>query len=178
MNFIFIHSTGGNPDECFYPWLKEKLKGEVIAPSFPTPEWQSLESWLAAFEPYWKYVNEETVFIGRSIGPAFILRLLERSKKKVKACFLVAGFVSDIGNDFGPLVESFIEEDFDWEKIKKNCERFFVYHGDDDPIVLLAKGKELAEKLGAELVVVKGKQHITQEEFPEILEGINILNNN
>src|SRR3989344_9023193 len=113
-NFILIHGTGGNPDECFYPWLRRQLEKEghkVYAPQLPEPEKQSLDSWLKAFEPYWKFVDNKTVFVGRSIGPAFILRLLERTEVKVKAAFLVAGFCSDIGlDDFRPLTKTFIDK--------------------------------------------------------------------
>jgi uncharacterized protein len=172
MRYFLIHGTGGNPDETFYPYLKKNLQGEVIAPQLPSPEKQSLESWLKAFKPYEKRVDEETVFIGRSIAPAFILRLLERCEKKVGACFLIAGFCSDIGSDdFRPLIKSFLGE-FNWEKIRNNCGKFFVYSADNDPYVPIANGKELAEKLGAKLIVVKGAEHFWMTEFPQLLKDI------
>jgi uncharacterized protein len=172
MRYFLIHGTGGNPDETFYPYLKKNLKGEVIAPRFPPPEKQSLQSWSDAFKPYEKLIDEETVFIGRSLAPAFILRVLERIDKKVKACFFVCGFCSDIGlDDFRPLIKTFVGE-FDWEKIKKNCGKFFVYNSDNDPYVKLEKGKELADKLGTKLIVVKGAEHFWMAEFPQLLEDM------
>lgn len=175
-NFILIHSTGGNPTECFYPWLRKQLEKErhkVYAPQFPPPENQSLQTWLQIFEPYWKFVNNETVFVGRSIGPAFILRLLEITKVKVKAAFLVAGFCSDIGlPDFTPLIKPFIDKPFDWQKIRNNCGRFCVYSSDNDPFVPLQKGEELAKNLGTKLIVVKGAEHFWFEEFPQLLKDI------
>ena len=174
--FIFIHGTGGNPDEVFYPWLRkelEKKKHKVYAPFFPTPIGQTLENWMQEFEPYWKFVNEETVLVGRSIGPVFILRLLEKSKVKVKAAFLVAGFCSDIGLDeFKPLTDSFIKKPFNWRKIRKNCGRFFVYNSDNDPYVPLENGKELAKNLGSELILVKGAEHFWFKNFQQILADI------
>jgi uncharacterized protein len=172
MRYIFIHGTGGNPDETFYPYLKKNLKGEIVAPQLPPAEEQSLKSWLNAFKPYEMLIDENTILIGRSIGPAFILRLLERSKKKAKACFLVAGFSSDIGSDdFRPVIESFLGE-FDWEKIRNSCGKFFVYNADNDPYVPLANGKELAEKLGTKLIVVKGAEHFWMDQFPNLLKDI------
>jgi len=175
-NFIFIHSTGGNPDEWFFSWLRKELerrKHKVVAPFFPTPVGQTLENWMKEFEPYWKHVNGETVFVGRSIGPAFILRLLERTKTKVKAAFLVAGFCSSLGlEEFEPLIGTFIEKPFNWAKIKNNCGNFYVYNADNDPIVPLEKGEELAENLGTTVTLVKGAKHFWLTKFPKLLDDI------
>lgn len=175
-NFILIHSTGGNPDECFFPWLRkelEKSKHKVYAPFFPTPLGQTLEGWMKEFEPYWKHVNGQTVFVGRSIGPAFVLRLLERAKVKVKAAFLVAGFCSDLGLDeFEQLVGTFIEKPFNWTKIRDNCGSFYVYNSDDDPFVPFEKGEELARNLGTDVTLVKGAKHFAFKKFPKLLDDI------
>lgn len=179
-NFILIHGTGGNPDECFYTWLRQQLEKEdnnVYAPQLPPPERQSLGSWLEAFEPYWKFVDEETIFVGRSIGPAFILRLLEMAEVKVKAAFLVAGFCTGVGipEQFQPLIRTFIDKPFDWQKIRSSCGKFFVYSSDNDPHVPLEKGEELAKNLGAKLILVKGAEHFWFKEFPQMLEDISNL---
>ncbi len=175
-NFIFIHGTGGSPDEAFYPWLRKQLENEghnVYTPQFPQPENQSLQTWLKAFEPYWKYVDKETAFVGRSIAPAFILRLLEMTKVKVKAAFLVAGFCSDIGLDnFRPLISTFIGKPFDWEKIRSSCDNFFVYSSDNDPYVPLEKGEEIAKNLGTKLIPLKEAEHFWFKEFPQLLNDI------
>ncbi len=176
-NFIFIHSTGGNPDECFYPWLRQQLeKGghKVYAPQLPPQDQQTLQSWLKAFESYWKFIDEETIFVGRSIGPTFILRLLERTKVNVKASFLVAGFCTATGipQQFQQLISTFIEKPFDWQKIRSSCSRFLVYGSDNDPFVPIEKAKELAKNLGAEFVVVKGAEHFWFEEFPQLLKDM------
>ena len=176
-NFILIHGTGGNPDECFYPWLRKQLEEDghkVYAPQLPMLENQSLQTWLKAFEPYWKYVNSKTVFVGRSIGPAFILRLLEKAEAKARAVFLVAGFCTGAGipQQFQPLIRTFIGKRFDWQKIGSSCSKFFVYNSDNDPFVPLKNGEELAEKLGTKIIVVKGAEHFWFKEFPQILKDI------
>ncbi|MFH1590022.1 MAG: alpha/beta hydrolase [archaeon] len=181
-NFIFIHSTGGNPSECWYPWLETELKNKgckVMSPSFPTPEGQTLNNWLNAFEPYWNKINENTVLVGRSIGAPFVLSLLERINVRIKAAFLVAGFASDIGRpEFNDYIDTFVENPFDWQKIRNNCEQFFVYHAEDDPIVDLKYGKELAKQLNTKLILVKDGGHFNigtkfGYKFKNILEDIN-----
>ena len=175
-NFIFIHGTGGNPDECFYPWLRqllEKKGNKVYAPQLSRPAIQTLQSWMKDFEPYAQYVNEETVFVGRSIGAAFILRLLEKTKARVKAAFLVGGFCSELEmEEFEPLVRTFIEKPFNWKKIRANCGRFLIYNSDNDPFVPLEKGQELAKNLGTNLTLVKGAKHFWFDKFPKIAQDI------
>jgi len=175
-NFIFIHSTGGNPDECFYPWLRKELekKGhKVYTPFFPTPVDQKLDKWLEEFKPYQKHVNKDTIFMGRSIGPAFILRLLERSEVKVKAAFLVCGFCSDIGlHEFRPLISTFVDPKFNWKKIQVNCDKFFVYNSDNDPVVPVEKAQQLARNVYAPLITVKGAGHFAFRKFPRLLKDI------
>lgn len=175
-NFILIHSTGGNPDECFYPWLRKQLEKrghKVYTPFFPTPIGQTLENWMAEFEPYLQYVNDDTIFVGRSIGPAFILRLLEKPNVKAKAAFLAAGFCSDIGvHQYRPVINTFIDNRFKWEKIRNSCKRFFVYHSDNDPLVPLGKGRELSKKLRTRLRLVKDAKHFGMKKFPQLLKDI------
>lgn len=175
-SFTLVHSTGGSPDETFFPWLRkelEKKECKVYAPQFPPPEKQSLQTWMEAFEPYWKYVNEETCFVGRSIGPAFILRLLEKAEIKIKAAFLIAGFCSELGlPQFKPLISTFVDKPFDWQKIRSGCGSFFVYNSDNDRYVPLEKGWELAKNLGCEVTVVKGADHFYFKKFPQLLKDV------
>ncbi len=66
MKFVLIHGSFGDPEDNWFPQLKEKLEAlgqEVIAPQFPVEKWdditkngpevapknQSLDSWLAVF---------------------------------------------------------------------------------------------------------------------------------
>lgn len=183
-NFIFIHSTGGHPEECWYPWLEKKIveKGfDVFIPQFPTPEGQTLDNWMDIFKPYLKEMDENTIIIGRSIGVPFILRVLEKLYKPIKASFLVAGFCSDLHMDeFKPYVDSFIEQPFDWKKIKKNAGKLYIYHSEDDTIVDIYYGKELAEKLQSELILIEEGGHFNldsrfAEKFEKILEDIKPL---
>ena len=95
---FIIHGAYGHPGENWFPWLKERLEElghEVVVPAFPTPEGQTLEKWLKVFSTYQQQVTAESVFIGHSIGPAFILTVLEQLESPVKAGFFVGGFFGE-----------------------------------------------------------------------------------
>ena len=182
-NFFIIHGAFGNPQENWFPWLKAQLMKEnnkVFVPEFPTPEGQCLESWMKRFEDFEKELNEDCTIIGHSIGCAFILNLLENSPKQIKAAFLVAGFTGKLDNTKVDKINSTIaEREFDWEKIRKNCKRFVVFQSDNDPFVPLQKGKELAEKLGAEFILIKKAGHFNKKsgftQFKRLFEEIKKL---
>jgi predicted alpha/beta hydrolase family esterase len=168
MKTIFIiHGTGGNPQGNWFPWLKnklEKLNFQVFVPEFPTLENQSLENWMKVFKDYINYIDNDTIFIGHSLGPAFILNILKKINIQIKACFFVSGFIGLLNNNFfDSLNKTFMKKNFDWEKIKNNCKKFYVINSDNDPYVSFEKGKELAEKLNTELIIIKDAGHINSE---------------
>lgn len=166
-NIIIIHGTGGNPEGNWFPWLKyklEKLGCNVFVPRFPTPHNQSLENWLKVFKDYEQYLDESTIVVGHSLGPAFLLTVIENSPRQLKAAFFVAGFLKKLNRpEFIESNKTFVERPFDWAKIKSNCKEFYVINSDNDPYVPLEKGEELAERLGTKLIVLKDAGHINKE---------------
>ena len=163
-----IHGAYGHPKENWFPWLKERLekKGvKVYIPKFPTPKDQTLKNWFKVFEKYWKIIDGETIMVGHSLGPAFILNVLERLERgrKIKAAFLVAPFVGLLGiPEFDRINKTFTEKRFNWRKIKNKCKKFYVYSSDNDPYVPLEKGKFLAKKLNAEFKIIRGAGHFNK----------------
>src|SRR3989344_7340046 len=124
--FIF-HGTGGHSQENWFPWLKEKLEHagcDVFVPQFPTPDGQSLDAWLTVIQDYKDRIDEETIFIGHSLGGIFLLRLVERLPHKVKAAMFVGTPVGirpmkNYDSDF-----HFSGFDFDWDNIQKKSTHF------------------------------------------------------
>ena len=183
MNVFIIHGSFGSPEENWFPWLKQELEVlgvKVFVPAFPTPEGQSLAVWMKAFEEYKQFLDEETIFVGHSLGPAFILNVLEGLNKPVKAAFFVAGFVGNLNNpEFDELNKSFADRVFDWGKIRENCGRFFVFYSDNDPYVPIQKAQILGQMLGTEPIIVKEAGHFNDAagytKFPVLLEKIKSL---
>jgi uncharacterized protein len=166
MKFFIIHGAYGNSKENWFPWLKEKLLSqghEVFVPNLPTPEGQSLENWTRAFELLMKKIDEETIFVGHSLAPAFILSVLEKINIKIKACYFVAGFTGLLNDDLDIINQTITNREFDWDKIKQNCEKFVCYQSTNDPYISIEKGKELADKLDAEFIIVKNAGHFNKK---------------
>ncbi len=180
MRFFLIHGAYGNPDENWFPWLMNELENQghdVIVPEFPTPEGQKLDNWMNVFDDYFELMDNNSIFVGHSLGPAFILSVLEKINKKVKACFFVSPFLGKIGDPrFDDINETFVCKDFDWEKIKKNCDKFFIYFGDNDPYLDVKDAEKISKPLGVEIKLIKNGGHLNEAagytEFPELLDKI------
>ena len=180
LNILIIHGAYGYPGENWFPWLKKELKDlgyNVLVPRFPTPENQTLESWMRVFSDYRKYLNEDSIVIGHSLGPAFLLNVLENLDIKIRAAFFVSGFTGLLNNpEFDEINKSFTDKSFDWNKIKNNCRRFHVFHGDDDPYVPLEKAREFAKNLNTNLNVIRNGGHLNEKSgylrFDLLLEEI------
>ena len=157
--------------------LKE-LGIEVFVPQFPTPEGQSLDNWLKTFELYQDKVNSETVFVGHSMGPGFIFRLLEKRTTPIKVAIMAAPLDDKIGvEEFDNLNKSFIDKPFDWKKIKQNCPKFIIFAGDNDPYIPCLQTERIAKNLGVKINWIKGGKHLNKDtagmtQFPEVLAAI------
>lgn len=178
-NAFIFHGTGGFPGENWFPWMKaelEKKKCPVIIPQFPTPEGQSLNSWLEVFDKYKGQIDENTIMIGHSLGGLFLLRVLERLETPVKAAFFVGAPIGIKPIKFYEGDEKFSGFSFDWDKIKTNANHFEVYHSDNDPYVSLGNGEQLAQNLGVNLNIIPNSGHFNAAagytEFPRLLEDV------
>jgi predicted alpha/beta hydrolase family esterase len=175
---IIVHGTGGSPEGNWFPWLQAELEAlghTVLVPRFPTPEGQSLYTWFEAFQGYEHYL-QDAILVGHSIGPAFLLRVLEKTDATAKAAFFVAPFMQPLGNDFDLPNKSFIEAPVEWERISRRCGSFTVIASDNDPYVPLAYSQEVAQELGAEVVVLHNAKHINKDagytQLPVLLDLI------
>jgi len=182
-NILIIHGAYGNAQENWFPWLKKELESlgnNVFIPNFPTPEKQNLKNWLEILAPYEQYLNKDSIVIGHSLGPVFLLHVIEKLKIPIKAAFFVSCFLSPLGNpDFDKINASFYKSDFNWAQIKANCKEFYIYHSDDDPYVPIEIADKIARGLDVNIQVIEGAGHFNETAgyvtFPLLLGAIKQL---
>lgn len=180
---IIVHCWGGNPDYCWYPWVKSELekKGfEVTVPAMPDADNPRLEKWLSHLESVVGEPDDELVMVGHSIGTVAILRYLETlsDDERIDKVILVAGFTDPIG--FKEL-ENFFEKPLDFSAIKRRSKDGFVaIQSDNDQYVSEQYGVRLRDELGAKLVVKHGAYHMSGDvdgedsylELPEVVQEL------
>lgn len=176
--FLF-HGVGGHSQENWLPWLKAELERksyDVIVPDFPHPDHPVLSEWSDCFRQYDTLIDEHTIFVGHSLGGAFVLRLLEQMRTSIHACILVASVWGIMGNQFDRVMSTFTEQPYDWNAIRQNANHFSVIHSDNDPFIKLSQAEQLAKHLGISMTLVRGGGHFNASagysKFPFLLEQI------
>ncbi len=173
---VIFHGIQGHAEENWFPWLKRQLeakKHRVIVPNFPHPEAPIIDEWLNAFKTFEPLVNDDAMFIGHSLGAAFVLRLLEQATHPIATAVLVAPVWGIAGNAFDPLMATFTQNPYEWDVIRSHCHNFSIVHSNDDPYLQLANTQELAKHLSTDVTVIENGGHFNAASgftsFPQLL---------
>mgnify|MGYP001566021351 FL=1 len=181
---FLIHGWDGRPENHWIPYLSLDLKAngfEVNAPQMPNAGEPKVKEWLSFLKDYVGKPDNDTYFIGHSLGCITVARYLEslsgtpsafgispskeverkKEKSKVGGCVFVAGFSGRINV---PEIKEFYELPFDAEKAKTHCDKFVMIFSDNDRYVPMEKSLEMARELGAKTILERGKGHFTAKD--------------
>lgn len=185
-NALILHGTNGDSNENWFPWLETeltKLGWKVWTPDLPSADQPNVKRYndFILKQKKWAF-DAESIIIGHSSGAVEILGLLQAlpTNLVVGACYLIGSFTSDIteSGDW-EILKGLFEESFDFDYIKQRAKKFIFIHSDDDPYCPLEQAKDLANKTGGELIILKGQKHFSistagekYKQFPKLLEII------
>lgn len=183
-----IHGWGGNPENAWFPWLKTELESKefhVEAPEMPDTEKPKIELWLNKLRGVVPNPDEQTYFVGHSIGCQAILRYLEslRSETKVGGVVLVAPWmhldeqtIAEEGPESVEIARPWLETPIDFEKVKSHSSKFFALFSNNDPFVPVSDRDIFKEMLGAEVEIENEKGHFDDDaEITELPSALNSL---
>jgi hypothetical protein len=175
---FIIHGYGAKSSDNWFPWLQTELekKGfETAVPQMTDTEEPTLQKWL----PHLQYIvgkcDENTYFVGHSLGTITILKYLESLPEGEKSggIVLVGGFSESIESE---KLSSFTEKPLDYEKVKKSVREIIAIHSTDDKMVPFKFAEIMREKLGAKLIILHDAGHINRKsgyiQLPQALESI------
>jgi predicted alpha/beta hydrolase family esterase len=173
-----IHGWDATPDSNWYPWLKGELEEsfdlKVEVPQMPNTEVPVIAEWVGHLKNVVSSPNEDTYFVGHSLGCQTILRYLETlDNVKVGGVLLVAGCF-DIKNleneEIEKIAEPWIKTPIDFEKVKNSIGKLKVILSNNDPFVDLEENAEIFKnKLNAGVFVEKEAGHFTGSKYLRIL---------
>lgn len=148
---------------------------EIIAPKMPNKLNAKYLEWKIWFEKFIPYLKKEVILIGHSMGGIFLAKYLSENNfpKKILGLFLVSAPYDE--KDSQESLGDFVLPK-SLEKMNKQIQKIFIYQSKDDPVVSFADmGKYLAKLKKAIVRVLKGRGHINQSRFPEIIRDIKSL---
>ena len=175
-----IHGWGGSSkSEGWFKSLKQKLleKGiDIEAFDMPNTNTPKIEEWIGFLQKKIKNktLDEETYFIGHSIGCQTILRYLEKLPQNVKiaGCVFVAGWfnLKGLDKEEEKIAEPWLKTKINFDKVKKHCNNFLAIFSDNDPFVVLNNTKLFKHELNAKIIIKKNEGHFNETlKIPEIM---------
>ncbi|MBU2053299.1 MAG: alpha/beta hydrolase, partial [Nanoarchaeota archaeon] len=194
MKRVFIvHRWEGSPDEPMHKWLKKELKEkgfEVEVPEMPNPDEPEINAWINKLKKVVREPDEDTYFIGHSIGCQGILRYLETLGLGIKvggAIFIAPWMeldeqtIKEEGEEVIEIAKPWTETSIDWDKVKSHSDNFVCIFSDDDAYVPLSNQKLFEEKLSSKIIMEHGKGHYSPDDNIEdnpaaLAELLNISN--
>lgn len=164
---FIVHGSFGNNKEHYLPWLKQNMENlgyKVIMPSYPIGGGiQCFDAWKKVLDKHKKLINKDTIFVGRSIGPIFIVKYLLENNLHIKALFSISGFNNayiDHG-EYDAVNESFYVDDL--SGFKKLCDTRICIISENDPFVKLDYLNEFAHGIDAKIVNIKDGGHFNTD---------------
>ncbi|MEO6110031.1 MAG: alpha/beta hydrolase [Candidatus Saccharimonadales bacterium] len=149
---IIFHGTDGNPQACWYPWLRNKLEArgyQVSVPYFPEMNKEPIDTFIKKVLTA-HTIDGETVLIGHSGGAALVLSVLEHIQVQVPQAMLVAGYSTRPNESEEPV----LQPTYDWRKMRNNVRDIYIINSVNDPYGCDEKqGRVLFDNLGGTQIV-------------------------
>ncbi|MWV62102.1 serine hydrolase family protein [Helicobacter saguini] len=176
---IIVHGFAANADKHWFKWLKNELEKNnsvnVKVLNMPNSENPNLQEWLNTLKNEVQNLDENTYFVGHSLGCITILRYLENLdsknsknfKGKIGGVFLVSGFYESL--QILPQLDSFTKPTLDFSKVNSRVKTAFVFSARNDEIVPTTLSQNLATKLQAIFIQTPTGKHFMDR------EGVNTM---
>lgn len=171
---VILHGMGADNTAHWAPYLVNQFEGseyEIIAPNLPNTDAPTYDSWVGYFE---ENVNltPETTIVAHSASCPLVLSVLERSEVGVYKVILVSGLVDILADEIRPLMQ----EQYDWEKIKRNANEFIFINTTRDPYGCNdVQGRKMLDVLGGTQIIIDSDTHFGTSEFNDVCEEFPLL---
>ncbi|MFH0852688.1 MAG: alpha/beta hydrolase [bacterium] len=181
---FIIHCWDGHPEDNWYPWLKKELEKrdfEVQIPAMPNTSEPKIEVWIPFLAKLVGTADENTFFVGHSIGCQTIIRYLQTLPEgtKIGGAVFVAGWydVRNLETEEEKIIAGpWVSEPRDDKKIRQTVNKSIAIFSDNDPFVAEENQQSWQEKVGAKIIVKHKAGHFREEdgfkELPSALQAV------
>jgi len=168
-NIYVIHGYTATSQSEWFPWLKNSLTKtfeEVVVFDMPNSNAPVPCEWDEYLNNNVYNCNENTFFVGHSLGCIALLRYLEKQPKDkiIGGAILVSGFLEPVPTL--SILDPFIKSDLNIRKLIQMIKKRLVITSITDTIVNCKYSCNLAEQMEAKLINLESGGHfIAQEGF-------------
>lgn len=165
---FIVHGWGGYPEYGWFPWLKKELEirgFEVLVPTLPDADNPRIHPWVSVLADAVGITDEQTYFVGHSMGCQTIARYLTVLPDGVQCggAVFFAGFFQRLTglNDPNALTieKHWLGTPFDLKKVKSRLPKSIAVFSDDDPYVPLENCNDFRDVLGSEIIIEHHQGH-------------------
>ncbi len=176
---VIVHQWMAGAEGDWRPWLKAALEKQgyaVLMPEMPDRDAPVIEKWVGKLAEVVGEPDEDTYFIGHSIGCQTILRYLDahlfKPERTVGGAIFVAGWfnLKNLEDDeTRAIAKPWFERAINPLKIRTVLPKSTLIISDNDPYDCFEENKKKFEEIGSKIVVIKGAGHFTSEDgFTEL----------
>ncbi|MEX1997993.1 MAG: alpha/beta hydrolase [Candidatus Andersenbacteria bacterium] len=164
---FIVHGWDGYPEEGWFPWMKRELEQRdfvVAVLSMPDPAVPTIDAWVGHLAQIVGEPDEQTYFLGHSIGCQAILRYVASiSGRKIGGIVLVAGFLElkKLETDEEETIaRPWLTTPIDFKQVQQATRNITVILSDNDAWVPLARNTALFKQhLNPRIIVEHEKGH-------------------
>lgn len=179
---FIVHGWQANPEANWFPWLKKELEEKeyvVSVPQLPDSDFPTIQNWIPTLADAVGTPDENTYFVGHSLGCVAIVRYLEtlQENEKVGGAVFVAGFLKRLtGEEINPQVKDiekhWLRTPLNIQKAASHLPKSIAIFSDNDQWVPLDNEDDFRNKLNSEIVVIQNMGHFNEPELPIALKSI------
>ncbi|OGY93689.1 MAG: hypothetical protein A2406_03930 [Candidatus Komeilibacteria bacterium RIFOXYC1_FULL_37_11] len=184
---FIVHGWDGYPEDSWFPWLKKELEAkgfQVFVPHLPDAGSPRIFKWVPKLTEVVGTPDEQTYFVGHSMGCQTIARYLATLPKgtKVGGAIFVAGFFKHLtGLEDDPDVretdQHWLGTPLDLAKVKTHLPQSVAIFSDDDPWVPLDNQDDFKNKLASKIIIEHSQGHFSgqrdgMKKLPIVLQNI------
>ena len=178
MTTVYLtHGYTAHPDKHWFPWLEQQLAEtgiQCVRLEMPDPSHPSPEAWLEYHKRRIR-ADENTIFVGHSLGCLATLIFLTETRQKVKGAVFVSGFYEPLPNL--PELDDFAN--FYRKRTACMPAKSFVLASLTDKVVNHRFSERFARHLDAQYILLAEGGHFLDREgiteLPEVLELVRQL---
>ncbi len=181
---FIVHGWDGSPEEGWFPWLKKNLTDRGFKPrilEMPNPGEPIIKDWVSCIANAVGAIDNQTYFVGHSIGCQAILRYLAGISQDVQArgAVFVGGWIEVSGletEEERRIAQPWLTTKIDFWKVRQHARRFSAIFSDNDKFVPLSNREIFKKELGAKIITEHNKGHFSGSdgttELPNALEEV------